>query len=204
MRHFPCRPYAMLAKGLVALALSGCGKGLGGDAGKKDGPMAAGVVPHVIDSAMSPRAGQWEMHMVLEKMDMPGAMAGGNAQMRAMVDRDKPKERVGYTCLTPEQAEGGKGAMFSQAAPGCTYQKFEMGHGHIDARLHCVNAMGDLVTTMTGDYAADSYKVRVTNSGKSNTGKNIATSMTVTANRTGTCNATTRPFGTGMVGKVRP
>lgn len=183
MRKLMLRPAA--AATLIVLTLAGCDKKETADSGKGDAAPAQAAPADVGSGGdMGPRAGLWETRIVLEKVDMPGK----ESQMTAMMNKAQGKERMGTNCLTPEQAKtAGKGALFKQTAPGCSFEKFDMAGGKIDASLHCVNQMGDRTTTMVGTYGADAYQLRVTNSGKMEGGQAISTSMAISARRIGEC-----------------
>lgn len=131
-------------------------------------------------------AGQWETVVEITEADMPGMPS---EMLKQMTGR---KNNMSH-CLTPEQAEKNAEELFKKQGDGqCTYQRFSMAGGKIDAQMRCTGGQqgGAAEIAMTGNYTADTYEtateMKISNPQMPNGGVMTMKAHT-TARRTGDC-----------------
>lgn len=176
MRHAALAP-------LACLLLVACGSGNSVDA-RNESPGA--VAEKVAASGMMPRPGRWQGDFRVEKVEIPGMPPQSAEQMNKSMGMD----RTYFTCLTPEQAAKPDARFFQKAAEGCTYDRFTMAGGKIDAVMTCRPGAGPTRMTMNGTYDADNYNLKISGSGEVAQGMAMNISMAVTSRRVGECNGT--------------
>ena len=167
----------------ASLILAGCGSGDSVDA-RNESPEA--VASKVAASGMTPRAGRWQANFKVESIDMPGLPASAKEAM----NKSMASAQSYFTCLTPEQASKPDARFFQKAAAGCTYERFTMAGGKIDALMNCQPGAGPTRMAMTGTYGADLYDVRINGSSEMAKGMAMNITMAVTSRRVGECNGT--------------
>lgn len=140
---------ALSALALPVLALAACGKS----------PEEKARDPEAIKSEMTEAAkfmaGQWDTTVEIVAADMPGMPPG---MMNSIVGQ---KNNIS-DCVTAEEAEKDAEAMFKKQGEGsCTYQRFSMSGGRIDALMTCTGGKegGTSEISMAGTYSADSYQM---------------------------------------------
>lgn len=171
----------MLLSALAALVLGACDSGV--DA-RNESPAA--VAEKVAASGMTPRPGRWQANFKVDSIDMPGLPA----QAKEAMNKSMASAQNYFTCLTPEQAAKPDARFFQKAAQGCTYEKFTMAGGKIDAVMICQPGRGPTRMTMSGTYGADIYDLKINGSGEMAKGMPMNISMAVTSRRVGECNGT--------------
>lgn len=134
------------------------------------------------DQFVSP--GKWQQKTTLEAMEVPGMPAEVARQMQATMNRTETTE----TCLTPEEVRKPKEDFFAGDAKNCTYDRFTMSGGKIDAAMTCQDGGASTTVAMTGTYSADAYQARMamTASGAGQEG-GMKMQMSVDAKRIGEC-----------------
>jgi hypothetical protein len=167
----------------VTMLLGGCGDSKKVDV-KNESP--ATVAEKVASSGMTPRPGRWQGTLRMEKMEMPGMPP----QAQQALDTAMGQEKTYFTCLTPEQAAKPDARFFQKAAEGCTYEKFTMADGKIDAVMNCQPGKGPTRMAMNGTYGADLYDLKINGSGEMAKGMTMNITMAVTSRRVGECNGT--------------
>ena len=137
------------------------------------------------------RPGKWTVRGQIEDIQAPGVPAELVAQMRqAGVEMDDAGR-----CITEADLRK-PGPDFFTGNKGCTYDHFTMGGGKIDARMRC-SAGGDTqVTSMTGTYGPDLYRMAMTTAmespAQSSSGmEGIILTLAVEGKRIGDCDAST-------------
>ncbi|MBS0478131.1 MAG: DUF3617 domain-containing protein [Proteobacteria bacterium] len=133
--------------------------------------------------------GRWEGTMTISDMKMPKLPPEAQARMAGRMGQ--PRKFV--SCVTEEDVKA-KRAFFTGDKNGdksCTYSRFTMGGGKIDAAMSCKSEGGDMNATMTGNFSSDSYHMDMA----SNTDGNspyaaMSMKMTVDGKRTGACRGT--------------
>lgn len=148
MRHIA---WALGAAALVA----GCGGGDDNGITAKKGESVESVAARVSKVMFEP--GEWQMTTRITAVDMPGAPP---ELTKAMAGR----ETVVKHCMTREEAERSPGDLFRKSAEGkCTYERFEMDGGKVDAKMQCQGARpGETMQTeMSGAYSRDTYKTEM-------------------------------------------
>lgn len=183
MKHFTT--IAPLA--LAAAMLAGCGSEK--DSVEVRNESAGTVREKVVESGLRPQPGRWESQIKIERMEMPGMPAGMADQMQ----KSMGAAQSFATCLKPEDAEKPDASFFQKDASGCTYEKFSMADGRIDARMICASSEGGrTVMTMAGTYGKTGYAIRTTNETSSEGGPPIRMIVAIESRRTGECNGTER------------
>ena len=167
----------------AGIALSACGSDKGVDA-KGETPEA--VAAKVAASGMMPRPGRWQASFKLESVDMPGMPAGAREQ----VGKAMGAAQTYFTCLTPQQAAKPDASFFQKSAPGCTYERFTMADGKIDALMVCPPGSGPTRMEMTGSVGEDLYDVKIKGSAEMAKGMTMNLGMSVTSRRVGECDGT--------------
>jgi hypothetical protein len=98
------------------------------------------------------------------------------------------------TCITEADVRK-PGPDFFTGNKSCRYDHFTMGGGRIDARMRCTAAGGSQLTSMTGTYAPDSYRMAMAtamenSAGGSATGmEGMTMKLSVEGKRIGDCDA---------------
>jgi hypothetical protein len=105
------------------------------------------------------------------------------AQMKKMVAEGHTSE----TCLTAEEVKQPKADFFS-GNDNCRYDHFKMGHGKIDAEMHCDQGGSMQVMQMNGTYSPDSYAMHMNSKGGP-AGAAMTMQMSINAKRIGQCAA---------------
>lgn len=99
-------------------------------------------------------AGQWDTTVEVTEASMPGMPPEMLKQMTS-------QKRTISHCMTKEEAEKSAEEMFKKQGDGtCSYQRFSMAGGKIDAMLTCSGGDkgGKSEIAMSGTYTADSYQ----------------------------------------------
>jgi len=132
----------------AAIALAGCGGGTEDDATEQAAAAAATVV--------KPLPGQYSTTLELVEFDVPGL--SDNMKSMAQQAAASGFAEGNSFCLTPEQAEEGSQRMVRELAENdCTYNKFDVSGGAIDADLTCTADDGSQgKVTMTGTMTPES------------------------------------------------
>ncbi len=113
--------------------------------------MAALGLPAAVYAANTLTPGKWQITGKVVSMEMPG-MPAGAAKMMA----GRPFQHS--YCLTPEDAaKGAKEMLANSTRDDCTYTKFDMKGGKLDAVMHCRSPQGDMNMSMSGDYGPTAY-----------------------------------------------
>lgn len=124
------------------------------------------------------RAGQWEStSRILEISGLPESEA---ADLKSRIGGQKFS-----TCLTQEEVEQPDADFFSGNQSDCSYSRFAMADGKIEATMRCVT--GNIVqdNTLTGTYAPERYDFTLTSVGEGPTGETMT--LAVSAQRVGDC-----------------
>ncbi len=172
----------ILATG-ASFSIAACGSKSGVDA-KNESPEA--VAEKVAASGLTPQPGRWQANLKIESMDMPGLPPGASEAMAKSLATTKTY----FTCLTPEQASKPDASFFQKAAAGCTYERFTMADGKIDAVMNCQPGAGPTRMAMTGTYGQDLYDIKINGSGEMAKGMSMKIGIGVTSRRVGDCNGT--------------
>lgn len=103
------------------------------------------------------RAGKWTVKGQVDDVQVPGMPPELAAQMKQR-GRDMPGTE---SCVTEADAKK-PAADFFTGNKSCKYDHFTMGGGKIDARMRCGAGGGTQLTTMTGTYGAETYRMALT------------------------------------------
>jgi hypothetical protein len=115
------------------------------------------------------------------EMKAPGMPAEAVSAMGAMAG----KERVYATCLSAADAARPAGDFFAGDSKDCTYEKFVMGNGTIDARMTCGG--GRAVMAMNGTYTPESYAMTMQTTADSGPAGAMTMRMAIDAKHSGAC-----------------
>lgn len=136
---------------------------------------------------MSP--GRWEGMMTMHDMKMPKLPPDQQAKLAGKMGSAQPF----VVCVTAEDVKA-KRAFFTgnkDDDKNCTYEKFTMGGGKIDAAMTCKNDDGAMKATMTGSFSADRYHMDMASTTDSSSPYSaMSMTMTVDGKRTGACRGT--------------
>ena len=173
----------------AAILLAACGSsGEEEAAGGGDKAVSAESVAARVEGMVQPRPGQYQTTLELIELDVPGMNEQTQAQMRAMMGGELSQGND--FCLTPEEAEnnGAQKMMENLAESNCTFDKFDVAGGKIDADMQCKGDDG-LVShvLMDGTMTAEGSTMTMTmDQEMANVGK-MNMKMRVTSKRTGDC-----------------
>lgn len=137
------------------------------------------------------RPGKWLTKGSIDEISAPGMPAEIGAQMKRSGQGMPGTE----SCITAADAAK-PNADFFTGNKSCRYDHFTMGGGKIDARMRCSAAGGTQVSTMTGGYDRDSYRLAMTtameNSSNAPEGAidGLTMKLSVEGKRLGDCDAT--------------
>ncbi len=94
--------------------------------------------------------GQWTTSGTVTAVDMPGMPP----EMLGMMK----KRPISHSyCLTQAEIDKGPKRMFSEGNGECSYSKFNMAGGRLNAVMQCKGPQGNAQMTMLGTYTPDSY-----------------------------------------------
>lgn len=165
---------------LAASLLSACD---GGAKVEASGESAEEVARKVAAADIRPNPGRWESNVGAVRIDMPGLPPA----MRKMMEEAMGTETTFASCLTPEEAAQPNSDFFGQKSDSCTYDRFRMAAGTIDAQLTCKAGGASQAIVMTGTYAPDSYDLKMDMTATGAPQGEIRMNMAVTSKRVGEC-----------------
>ena len=133
--------------------------------------------------------GRWEGTMTINEMKMPKLPADQQATLAGKIGGTQPI----VSCVTEEQVKEKK-AFFAGGKrddKSCTYSRFNMGGGKIDAAMTCKNPGGNMNAQMTGTFSSDAYHMEMaSNTDSSSPYAAMSMKMTIDAKRVGACRGT--------------
>lgn len=166
---------------LGALALSACGDR--GDTVKAENESVESVARKVQAANIRPLPGRWETQLKMDKLEI----AGMPPEMQGMMKQQFDKLQTSVSCLTKEDVERADGEMFKpESQSGCTYRKFSMGDGKIEADMTCEGDGMAQKMTMAGTYSQQAYAMQINADGNVQ-GQPMSMAMSVNAKRVGEC-----------------
>lgn len=145
-------------------------------------------------SAVNLQPGQWEMTTIVTGVQAPGASAEMLAQMRAGMSQ----RQVMSECMTPEQVADPKRWLQNPGAPAerCTFTDQTLAGGVIRVASTCpLPDGGSTRVSLEGTYTATTIEARGSaqvvagSSAPPDIPRNVSTTGTMTARRTGDCPA---------------
>jgi hypothetical protein len=174
----------------AAILLAACGSSGDEAAGGGDEAVTAEAVAAKVEGMVQPRPGQYQTTLELIEFDVPGMPEQAKAQVRAMLGGELSQGND--FCLTPEEAEnnGAQKMMENLAESNCTFDKFDVAGGKIDADMQCKGQDGMVShVQMDGTMTAEGSAMTMTmDQDMANVGK-MNMKMKVTSKRTGDCAA---------------
>ena len=165
----------------AAMPLAACDSGPSVSAENASAEEVAAKVADAGGTASFVSPGRWESKVTFEEMSMPGMTPEMAAQMKSI----QGQVETDVSCLTPEEAAKPKEDFFGGDGD-CTYERFTMAGGKIDAAMTCESGGSTQSTVMKGNYSANAFDVRMTAKGS---GEDAGMSMTMSmeARRVGEC-----------------
>lgn len=146
------RQFIQFALPLVAitLGLSACGSA-DEEAGSGEGISIEEAAERAKDSGVKPQPGQYRVTMEVLEVDIPGAPPEAVKMMRDMMGGQSHEY-----CLTQEDVDKGFEEMARQSQDGeCSFERFDMDGGDLDAKMVCTQAgQGSVTMTLTGTGSA--------------------------------------------------
>jgi len=176
---------------LIAAGLAGCGK-------EPTVSLTNASVEEVANSqaaAVKMKPGKWEITVETLDTKVTGAPAGAPPM-------PKQAKATTETCLTQEQVDKPTavlGGPMQQFKDSCTYDKFAMTGGKLDAAMHCNLPGGQKVTgTTTGSFSETEMSTETASNvtGLPN-GMGVSNRMKVTGRRVGECDAAAKAAPAG-------
>ena len=114
----------------------------------------------VTKDAVKLQPGKWQTTIKILSVDAPGMPAQMGAAMKQQMSA--AGSQTVESCLTPEMVAKPPENMFAGGAQNCTYEKFAMSDGKMDAVLVCkgvAGGQGEMRATMSGNFGSTSYDV---------------------------------------------
>lgn len=168
---------------VAALALSACGDSA--ESGSSGETISVEDVADRARSAPQPEPGQYRVSMEVLEVDIPGAPPQAADMMRSMIGGQTHEY-----CLKPEDVEKGYQEMVRQSQEGsdCSFEKFDVSGGDIDARMTCSAAgQGAMTMAMTGSATPTRSEMDMTMSGNMAGMGDSTIRMKATHERIGDC-----------------
>ncbi|MCB2059796.1 MAG: DUF3617 domain-containing protein [Novosphingobium sp.] len=138
----------------AALQLAGCDSG--------------GSAPKTLEEAREeagklerPRPGQYRQTMTVTEFEVPGAPPEMAEQFKEAIGQSNDQK----FCLTEEMSQQGFKDMFQKIGEDgeCSYERFNVSGGVLDAQLHCENeAEGKAQFSLAGSVTPEGSDVRMT------------------------------------------
>ena len=138
------------------------------------------------------RSGKWLTKANIDELTVPGMPAELAAQMKQRGRDMKGTE----SCMTEADVRK-PGPDFFTGNKSCRYDHFTMGDGKIDGRMRCTAGGGTQVSTMTGTYGPDVYRMAMTTAMENPSGSpaggmdGLTMKLSVEGKRIGDCDAAT-------------
>ena len=136
------------------------------------------------------RAGKWVTKGRIDELSAPG-MPAELAERMKQSGRNMPGTE---SCMTEDDVRK-PGPDFFTGNKSCRYDHFTMGGGKIDARMRCSAAGGSQLTTLTGSYGPDSYRLAMATAMENPAGgpatgmEGMTMKLSVEGKRIGDCDA---------------
>lgn len=146
----------------LAVLVAGCSGGTEVDA-DGDGTISSDEAAEAaanFDESVRPEAGQYRASIEVLEVDIPGAPPQVAEMMKSSMS-----STTSEFCLTEEQAARGFEEMAQQGQEDCTYDKFEVDGGSIDAAMTCKQAGNEVKMTVVGTGGRTSSEMTMTMTG---------------------------------------
>lgn len=166
-----------------SLMLASCG----GDSGSESGESLSieEVAEIAQESAVKPEPGQYTVTTELLEINIPGAPEG----MADMMGNAMGGQARSY-CLSQDDVDSGFEEMARQSQEGgdCTFERFDIDGGDMDAKMVCnMQGQGQMTMTMNGTGSSTSSEMDMTMEGNITGVGDMNMRMKVTHERTGDC-----------------
>lgn len=129
--------------------------------------------------------GEWENTFQLVSADMPGAP---EMLRKKMAEEAKKPPSTTRECRKAEDAKAMDFTKLAPATQGCTFPKYVMANGKVDAKMECKGPFGPVKMTINGTQSPSSYDMTVTTE-QTPPGGSAQSKMTIraTGKRLGEC-----------------
>lgn len=154
--HIRYLPLAALSLGLAA-----CGSDTP-DSSDGETISMEEVADRAASSAVKPEPGKYSLTMEVLEIDIPGAPPEAAEMMRGMMSAQSQEY-----CLTQEEVDKGFEEMARQGQDeNCTFERFDVDGGDIDAKMSCdIPGQGAVTMTMVGSGTSTSSEMDMTMQG---------------------------------------
>jgi hypothetical protein len=180
----------------LGVALAGCNKGPSTeDSARQTGDIRLenATAEEVLKQAAAAQSknkiqpGEWENTVQLVASEMPGAPEVLRKRMEA--ETKKPPEAK-KECRKVDDVKAIDFTKLAPAAQGCTFPKYVVADGRIDANMVCKGPFGPVRMTINGSQTPTSYDITMTQQ-QALPGQNAESTMTIraTGKRLGDCKA---------------
>ena len=177
----------------LGIALAGCDKGPSTEESARqtgDIRLENATAEEVIKQAAAAESknriqpGEWENSVQILSADMPGAPE----MLRKKMNEEIKKPRTNKECKKADDAKAIDFAKLAPAAQGCTFPKYVIADGKIDADMVCTGAFGPIKMSIKGTQGTSAYDITVTQS-QPLPGQSAESKMTLraTGKRLGDC-----------------
>lgn len=168
----------------LALAVAACGSS---DDKAADGPVSLKDVAAAAEDMPSPKAGQYESTVELIELDIPGMPDDAKAQMKAAAGQSMAQKNS--FCLSEEEASKGPEQMVQNMAnSNCTFERFNVSGGSIDAKMACTGQGGmQGAVELNGTMSSTSSSITMNMLQKGPNGEQMKMKMKVDSKRIGDC-----------------
>ncbi|MBE5074133.1 DUF3617 domain-containing protein [Erythrobacteraceae bacterium E2-1 Yellow Sea] len=131
----------------ISLGLAACGSADDQSAGSGDSISVEEAAERAKASGVKPEPGQYRVTMEVLEVDIPGAPPQAVQMMREMMGGQSHQY-----CLTQEDVDKGFEEMARQSQDGdCTFERFDMDGGDLDAKMVCTqDGQGSVTMNLKG------------------------------------------------------
>lgn len=146
------------------LALAACSSETPESHGEGEGISMDEVAERVAESDMRPEPGEYEVNLEVLEVSLPGAPEGVEGMLRQRM-AGTPASRY---CLTQDEVDEGyeRMARQSQENGDCTFSRFDVDGGDIDAVMTCnAGGQGSMTVTLDGEGTPTSSVMNMTMQG---------------------------------------
>jgi hypothetical protein len=174
---------------LAALALAACNQGPSVSLTNASPEEAAKAIEASGAGQAQMRPGKWESKIEVLEMEMPG-MEGMPPEFAQKMKTELMKARTVSTCMTEDDLKQRNSKIFTGDKNNkCTFDRYNLSGGKIDAVMTCPGDRGTMKMQMTGTFAAESYALEQSMDMAGPDGKNLHSKSRVSGKRIGDCAA---------------
>lgn len=134
-------------------------------------------------SAAAIDPGEWQSTTQMVDMELPSEVP---PQVADMIRQQMGEATTSAMCITQEDIDEAPQRMFDQSEGQCSYSKFSMEGGQLNATATCDTGQGTLTMRMSGSYTDTTYEMQMSMNGDAGMGP-MAMTYATTGERVGAC-----------------